>query len=72
MEPKPGKKDIKNMREGIELCNKIYKNETTQLLYIYDRYTNIKPSQGTIHIMIFRTHIGKNAKKLSLQDNEMT
>ena len=32
MEPKLGKKDINNMGEGIELCNKIYKNETTQIL----------------------------------------
>ena len=34
MESKLGKKDIKNMGEGIKLCKKTYKNENTQLLYI--------------------------------------
>lgn len=39
MEPKLEKKEIKTMGEGVELCNKIYKNENIQLLDVYDRYT---------------------------------
>lgn len=37
MVPKPEKRI--NMKEWVQLCNKIYINENTQQLYVYDRYT---------------------------------
>ena len=63
MESKLGKKDIKNMGEGIKLCKKTYKMRIHNY-YIYDRYPNIKPSQGTIHIMILQDTYRQKYKKV--------